>query len=121
MMVACTTLLAACEPASSATRPLIFLATGTANDPTLTTDAGGFGTLYGTAGAGGVRFNCCPNQPLDELLQQPSIAFGKPILVMEPAPFGEQRLVGMVTQENLLEFLRLRQIQSARPEPTRRD
>jgi Zn-dependent protease/CBS domain-containing protein len=52
-----------------------------------------------------------PDVPLDDVIMQMQAAPG-PILVMEGAPEDYGKLVGMLTQENLLEFLTLARIRN---------
>ncbi len=52
-----------------------------------------------------------PNEPLEEVLTRPNGVQVAPVLVME-----DGHLVGMLTAENLMEFLTLRQIARAREE-----
>ncbi len=54
-----------------------------------------------------------PSDPLEEMLSRPDGVQRAPVLVME-----DGRLVGMLTVENLMEFLTLRQIAQTRAEQT---
>lgn len=60
-----------------------------------------------------------PDDDLSELLTQAQALQSGPILVMDGDIPDESRLVGMITQENLLEFLMLTQLQQRENAPRR--
>ncbi len=55
-----------------------------------------------------------PDMALEEAIVQVQGVTNDPILVMEQGAGGEPVLMGLLTQENLLEFLKLRQLQDIR-------
>lgn len=62
-----------------------------------------------------------PDMALEEAILKVQGASNDPILVMEKGVSGESTLIGLLTQENLLEFLKLRQLQNMRSQrPDRR-
>ncbi|MCX6380491.1 MAG: CBS domain-containing protein, partial [Armatimonadetes bacterium] len=62
-----------------------------------------------------------PEMALEEAILKVQGTSNDPILVMEKGASGEPTLIGLLTQENLLEFLKLRQLQNMRSQrPDRR-